>query len=233
MKMSCLLVDDEPIARDILKGYIDKTPYLEIAGNCASAMEAFQFLQSKPVDLIFLDIEMPEMTGLQFLKSLTHPPKVILTTAYREFAVEGYELNALDYLVKPISFERFIKAVGKLNPTTVDPIPGRIKRNDKPFIFIKEDRKLIKIYLHEIIYIESQRDYVKIQTDSREIKTRHTLTYFVELLPDSEFIKIHRSFLVAFSRIRSIGDNKIEVEGKELPIGGNYKEQIMSKFNIQ
>lgn len=234
MKIKCLLIDDEPIAREILESYIEKAGYLEVKGMYGSAIEAFEYLQTHPVELIFLDIQMPEMSGLQFLKTLSNPPKVILTTAYREYAVDSYELNVIDYLVKPISFDRFMKAIGKVvahNNTST--LKSNLALEERPFIFLKGERKLIRVYLDEIIYLESQRDYVLIVTTSTNVKTRHTLQYFEELLPQNQFIRIHRSFMIAVSKIQSISENRIEAGGKELTIGGNYKQAILDRLNIK
>jgi len=232
MKIKCLLIDDEPIAQDVIESHIERIEVLEVTGKCRSAIEAFGFLQTQNVDLIFLDIQMPELTGLEFIKTLTNPPKIIITTAFREYAVDGYELDVLDYLVKPISFERFLKAISKLIPTKQNGADNNtVNANEEPFIFLKEDRKLVRIYLNEIIYLESQRDYVKIVTNKKQITTRHTLNYFEELLPTSIFLRIHRSFIVAIPKVDSISENTIEAGGKELPIGGNYKQAI--SFNIK
>jgi DNA-binding LytR/AlgR family response regulator len=179
---------------------------------------------------------MPKLTGLEFLKALTNPPKIIITTAFREHAADSYELDVLDYLVKPIPFERFMKAVGKMIQPKPSQLVARAKgelEEDIPFIFVKEDRKLVRIYLHEIIYLESQRDYVQIATIAKQIKTRHTLQYFEELLPKKQFVRIHRSFIIAVAKIQSVSENRVEAGGKELMIGGNYKKAIFDKLNIR
>ena len=233
MKIRCLLIDDEPIAQEIIESYIEKIDILEVAGKCRSASEAFTYLQTQNVDLIFLDIQMPEISGLEFIKILTNPnpPKIIITTAFREYAVDGFEMAVLDYLLKPISFDRFLRAIGKMLPTKKDEEGNNIANsNSEPFIFLKEDRKLVKISLNEIIYLESQRDYVKIVTTTKQITTRHTLNYFEELLPSTLFLRIHRSFIAAVPKIESISENAIEVGGKELPIGGNYKQEISRRY---
>jgi DNA-binding LytR/AlgR family response regulator len=233
MKLKCLLVDDEPIARDVIESYIAQVATLELVETCSSAVEAFAFLQTNRVDLIFLDIQMPQLTGLELLKTITNPPKIIITTAYREYAVESFELDVVDYLVKPIPFERFIKAVGKVHQHTEPKEQLPVIAQEEPFIFIKEERKLIKIYLREILFLESLRDYVKITTLSKTITTRHTLGYFEELLPESQFIRIHRSFVIAISKIESISENKIGIGGTELAIGGNYKQAVLDQLKIR
>ena len=235
MKIRCLLVDDEPIAQDVIESYISRIDVLEMVGKCRSAIEAFSFLQEQSIDLILLDIQMPQLTGLEFLRTLVNPPKVIITTAYREYAVDSYELDVLDYLVKPISFERFMKAIGKIAQIRVSEnnvIKDSVSQ-DEPFIFVKEDRKLVRIYLRDIICIESQRDYVLIMTITRQIKTRHTLQFFEELLPVKQFVRIHRSFIIAISKIQSVSENRIEAGGMELMIGGNYKQAILDRLNIK
>lgn len=236
MKIRCLLVDDEPIAQDVLESYIERIEVLEMVGKCRSAIEAFTFLQDQRIDLIFLDIQMPQLTGFDFLKTLVNSPKIIITTAYREYAVDSYEFEVLDYLVKPIPFERFMKAIGKITQLKAqenDLAAKDLITQEEPFIFVKEDRKWMRIYLHDIIYLESQRDYVQIVTSDRKIKTRHTLQYFEELLPIKHFVRIHRSFIIAVSKVQAVSDNRIEAGGMELTIGGNYKQAILDRLNIK
>ena len=233
MKIRCLLVDDEPIALDILTAYVRQMDVLELTGRCQSAVEAFGILQTKPVDLLFLDIQMPQLSGLDLLRTLPNPPKTIITSAYREYALDGYELNVVDYLVKPIAFERFVRAVGKVvssqhripvsNPTV----------QEEPFLFVREDRRLVRIELQDIISLESLRDYVKISTTTQTITTRQTIGYYEELLPADRFIRIHRSFIVSLAKIRAITDTQIEVPGQTLPIGRYYKQQIFEQLQIQ
>ncbi|MBD2702706.1 response regulator transcription factor [Spirosoma sp. BT702] len=238
MKIKCLLVDDEPIALDVLAAYVNQVDGLELAGKCRSAVEAFTFLQSKSVDLLFLDIQMPQLSGLELLRTLPqwalqNPPKTIITSAYREYALDGYELDVLDYLIKPIPFERFIKAIGKaftqkrLTPQTT------AVATDEPFLFVKEERQLIRINLGEIISLESLRDYVKITTLNRQVTTRQTLGYYEELLPSEQFLRIHRSFIVAKSKILSMTETSINVAGQTLPIGRYYKAQVVDQLQVR
>lgn len=238
MKIKCLLVDDEPIALEVLAVYIRQVDGLELVGKCRSAVDAFTLLQSKPVDLLFLDIQMPQLSGLDLLRTLPqrtllNPPKTIITSAYREYALDGYELDVLDYLVKPIPFERFIKAVGKVfthKQAVLLPTPVAA---DEPFLFIKEDRQLIRINLAEIISLESLRDYVKITTLTQQVTTRQTLGYYEDLLPGEQFLRIHRSFMVAKAKILSMTETCINVPGQTLPIGRYYKGQVMDQLQVR
>ena len=233
MKIKCLLVDDEPIALDILAGYVRNVDVLELVGHCRSAVEAFTVLQNKAVDLMFLDIQMPQFSGLDLLRTLPHPPKTIITSAYREYALDGYELNVLDYLIKPISFERFMKAVGKMltnRPMAFPPLPAA---EEEPFLFVKEDRKLVRINLSDIISLESLRDHVKITTRSQQVVTRQTIGYYEERLPNEQFLRIHRSFIVAVAQIKVITETRLEVPGQSLPIGRNYKQQVFERLPVR
>ena len=233
MKIRCLLVDDEPIALDILTSYVRQVDGLELVGRCRSAVEAFTVLQNKPVDLLFVDIQMPQLSGLDLLRTLPNAPKAVITSAYREYALEGYELDVLDYLIKPIPFERFMKAVGKL--VTHWPVAAFQPQvlTEEPFIFVKEDRRLIRLLLRDIISLESLRDYVRFRTSTQEITTRQTISYYEELLPDEPFIRIHRSFIVAMAQIQALTETQLEVPGQTLPIGRNYKQQVFDRLQVR
>ena len=233
MKIKCLLVDDEPIALSILTAYVRQVDALELVGCCQSAVEAFTVLQNKPVDLLFLDIQMPQLSGLDLLRTLPNPPKAIITSAYREYALDGYELDVLDYLIKPIPFERFLKAVGKIvtcRPTVSVPAatPG-----EEPFIFVREDRKLIRVALRDILFLESLRDHVKIKTITQQVITRQTISYYEELLPADRFMRIHRSFMVAVSKIDAITETYFQVGGHHLAIGRSYKQQVFQQLQVR
>ncbi|WP_370089571.1 LytR/AlgR family response regulator transcription factor [Ekhidna sp.] len=223
-KIKCLVVDDEPIARDILVGYIVQLDNLELAGTCINAIEANNFLQTESVDLILLDIEMPQVSGLNFLANLENPPKVIITTAYREFALEGFELNALDYLLKPISMERFMRAIQKITQTESKELP------EASYIYLKADKKMVQIFFHEIEYIEGLSNYVKIHLTDRMIISYQKLSHLEKVLPEHDFIRIHRSFIVARVKVKSYTTSFLEVGGAEIPIGGNYKEEVLGKL---
>lgn len=226
-----LIVDDEPLALEILESYISRIPELELISKCSNAIEANQCLSKNKIDLMFLDIEMPVMRGTDFVKTLDLPPKVIFTTAYPEFAVQGFELNAIDYLLKPISFERFVKSVNKATKL-LDIQPDVTKQIDsKPeFIFVKADKRLIKVNFNDIIYIEGLKDYVIIRTDSGKIITLQTMKSLEDKLPMENFMRIHRSYILNTDKIHSISGGAVEVlekgQIKTLPIGANYKDLL-------
>ena len=233
MKIRCLLVDDEPIALDVLASYVRQVDALELAGQCRSGVDAFTVLRTKPVDLLFLDIQMPQLSGLDLLRTLPHPPKTIITSAHREYALDGYELDVVDYLIKPIPFERFIKAVGKVFaylPTVPSP---KSTISDETCLFVKEDRQLIRLTLGDIIFLESLRDYVRITTSSGQITTRQTLGYYEELLPSEQFLRIHRSFIVAKTKILSMTESRITMPGQSLPIGRHYKWHVFEQLQVR
>ncbi len=220
-KIKCLVVDDEPIAQDILVGYIEQIANLELVGTCINAIEANDILQQRKVDLILLDIEMPMVSGLNFLANLDNPPKVIITTAYRDYAVEGFELNVIDYLLKPISIERFMKAIHKINT------PPKAVFEEEQFIYLKADKKMVQIVLDEILYIEGLSNYVKIHLTDRMVISYQKLSYLEEILPVDNFIRVHRSFIVARSKIRSYTTSYLEVMKEEIPIGGSYRDSVL------
>lgn len=227
MELRCYIIDDEPLAIEVLEAHIKKYGRLELAGTFQNAIEAFNALQKEPVDLIFLDIQMPGLTGIDFLKSLTDAPDVIFTTAYREYALEGFELNVLDYLLKPISFERFIKAMGKVSKTNTKEIAAISgPETDESLLFIPVDKKMVRVQLDSILYIESQRDYISIQTTAKKIKAHQQISTIEEKLPASEFLRIHRSFIVSVQKIESWSASEIEVPNKILPVGRTYKKQV-------
>jgi len=228
-----MIVDDEPLALNILEGYIKQLPHLELAARCSNPLEAISMLKSRPVDIMFLDINMPVLNGLSLLKSLAHPPRVILTTAYRDYALESYDLNVLDYLLKPISLERFIVAVNKYLPgnTAERIMMPELALPDDRFIYFKSDKKMIKIFLKDILWIESLKDYVKVITSNRQIVTYERISYLEEKLPDELFIRIHRSFIVAVNHIQSFSATFVQVNDTELPIGRLYKNDVFRQLN--
>lgn len=225
-KLNCLIVDDEPIAQDILASYIDQMDSLTVAGKCINAMEANNILQKESIDLILLDIEMPQVSGLNFLANLEHPPKVIITTAYREHALEGFELNVVDYLLKPISMERFMRAVQKV----VDAKKEINSAGEDDYIYLKADKKMVQIYFNDILHIEGLSNYVKIHLSSEMIISYQKLSYLESILPKNDFIRIHRSFIVSRKKIKSYNSSFIAVENSEIPIGGSYKEEVLGKL---
>jgi two-component system, LytTR family, response regulator len=227
MKYSCLIVDDEPLAVEVIKTFIDNLGIFKIVGECSNAIEAYQILSNETVDLIFLDIQMPGIKGTDFLKNLINPPKVIFTTAYRDYALEGYELNVVDYLLKPIPYERFIKAVDKF--VNLGTKINEYSTKDQ-FIYLNINKKVHKILIDEIVYVESIKDYLSIHTLSSEIVAKHTISSFEIMLPENEFVRIHRSFIVSIKKIKGFNSQFIEIGKKELPIGPNYHAKVFEKL---
>lgn len=230
-KIKCLIVDDEPPARELIRSYIQQVAMLEIAGEYGNAIQAFGFLQHHAVDLLFLDIRMPQLTGTDFLRTLTNPPKVIFTTAYSEYALEGYELDAVDYLLKPIRFDRFLKAVNKVFDTVnlkpvAEPAPAEVKR-EMPFVYFRADRKMIKVLLDDIDYIESMKDYIKVVTRQGTIITRQSISSVEAMLPEKEFVRVHRSYIVSLRKINSFTHELLEIGKTEIPIGKLYRNEVM------
>lgn len=236
MKTKCMIVDDEPLARDLMRSHIEKLENFEIVADCHNAMKALSVLREKHVDLIFLDIQMPQITGIEFLKTLKHPPKVIFTTAFREYAIEGFELDVVDYLLKPITFERFLKSVNKYyqmcqDQVQVVPSTKSEKVAEESFIYVKENKKVIKIYLSEIRYIEGFSEYIQIYTEKRKILTKTSMSLMETKLPAENFLRIHKSYIVPFNKIEAFTANTIEIHGKELPIGRNFKNAVLNSLN--
>lgn len=221
MACKCIIVDDEPPAIKVLKKYIGSVPQLEITGSCKNAFEALNLLSKEKVDLIFLDIDMPRLNGTQFLRTLSLPPKVIFTTAHKDFAVEAFELEAVDFLLKPISFERFLKAVNKVLHTNYSLTENPTSTSS--FVYFRADRKMIKVFLNEILYIESYRDYVIIHLEKvRELRVKLTLNHVEKLLPCNQFLRIHRSFLVSIDKMTAFTKTDVEIGKTELPIGKSF-----------
>jgi len=229
-KIKCLVVDDEPPAREILKQHIAGIEALELAGTCANAVEAISFLKDHQVDLIFLDIQMPQLLGTNFIRTLKSSPKVIFTTAFRKYALEGFELDAVDYLLKPISFERFLKGVNKVLQINFPVDHSQSKENHKQqansFLYFRADRKMVKVFFNDILFIEALKDYIKIVTINRTIVTKYVLTTLAELLPADEFLRIHKSYIVAINKIESYNADSIQIAKHELPIGRLYKYDV-------
>lgn len=229
-----LIVDDEPIAHRIIEKYCENLPHLEKKGNCFNAFEAMQFLNEHEVNLLFLDINMPKLTGFDFLKTISNPPKIIVTTAYKEFALEGYELNISDYLLKPFSFERFIKAINKTIVTK--------KTNDnslvtKPEIksvassfFLKGDKKHSQVHFKDLLFIEAYGHYTKVYLKNEMIISHEKISSFEKLLPKSQFVRTHKSFIVAKNEINYIEGNRISIQNHKIPIGQTYKENVNKLF---
>ncbi|MBD0333746.1 MAG: response regulator transcription factor [Chitinophagaceae bacterium] len=236
-KIICLAVDDEPPALDVLKKFISSVHTLELAGTCLDAVEAINFLQANPVDLIFLDIKMPELLGTDLIRSLKNPPKVIFTTAFRKYAVEGFELDAVDYLLKPISFERFLKAVNKVLQSNVTTTHTFLPENEaakepvNSFMYFRADRKMIKIFFEEILFIEALKDYIKIVTATRTIVTKYVLSELEDVLPANKFLRIHKSYIIAVNKVESYNADCVQMLTHELPIGRLYKFDVTRTLN--
>lgn len=232
MKIKCLIIDDEPLAINVIKNYIEQIEELELINSFSNSIEGLNFLKNNNVDVIFLDINMPVLDGINFIKSLENPPLLIITSAYDEFAIETYELDVLDYLVKPIEFPRLMKAVNKVykrldnnNKTAID------SSKEHPFIFVKIDKKKMKkIFLDEILVIESLKDYLKINTTSGKYIIHSTLSDFTNLLPEKDFIRIHRSYTVAIDKIDAVEGNSIEIEGLRYVIGRSYIDEVKQRI---
>lgn len=230
--VKCLIVDDEPMARDVIRRYVEQIPSLHIAGEFGNAIDATLFLQKNTVDMIFLDIRMPQLSGTDFVRSLRNVPKIIFTTAHKEYAHEGFELDVIDYLLKPIRFDRFLRAVNKAYPQQAEMGNGVTNaqhdlRFASPFIYLKVDRKMIKIMLDDILYIESDKDYVRVFTTGSTIVTRQTISSVEAMLSENKFFRIHRSFIVSLDKIRSFSNEIVEIGNKELPIGKLYRNSFL------
>jgi len=230
MKIRCLIVDDEELAVKVIEKYISTIPTLELTGTCDNAVEAISFLHSHEVDLLFLDINMPEMSGLEMLRTLSHTPHVILTTAYSEFALESYEFGVVDYLLKPIKLDRFIKAVNKvvdLYESSSSPDQEKISAS---FIFIKEEHVTHKVDHLDILYVEAYGNYLKIHTSKKVYVTRETMQHFQEKLPRSIFVRCHKSFIVNLSHVTKAMGNVLYINSTEVPIGSLYKAEVMRQI---
>jgi DNA-binding LytR/AlgR family response regulator len=231
-KITCLVVDDEPPALEVLKKYIESIFSLELAGTCANAVEALNLIQQKNIDLLFLDIQMPQILGTDFIRTLVNPPKIIFTTAYRKYAVEGFDLDAVDYLLKPISFERFLKAVNKVMKTSIQlgaqtgQTMTKEKETTEPFIHFRSDRRMLKVALDEILYIESLKDYIRVVTKSKTILTKQSISSLEENLPANAFLRIHRSYIIAVNKIDFFTNELVGINKLELPISRMYRHEV-------
>lgn len=230
MKLKCLIVDDEPIAQNIVKGFILDTPKLELFAVCDNALEALNVLEKNRIDLLFLDIEMPKLSGLSFLKTLPAPPATIITTAYREFALEGFELSVVDYLLKPFSFERFLKAINKVNISTDADIGMPETNPSTEYTYFKVDRKNVKVNYDDIFYIQGLSNYVKIHLKNDILVVYEKLLDLEKSLPRDEFVRIHKSYIVSLTKIKSYTSDSIEMADKELSIGNTYRKHFFSKI---
>ncbi len=229
-KITCVIVDDEPIAREILESFIKRTPNLELISSCKNAVEALQISQTETIDLFFLDINMPEVNGLSLAKIINKKSKVIFTTAYRDYAIDGFDLNVTDYLLKPIAFERFLQAIQKASFPNLNTKPFKHNQNKKDFMFVRANRKMVKINFKDILYVESLADYVKIYTNKNTTITRETISKIETILPNSCFIRVHRSYIISIVKITSYTNEYIEIDKKTIPISRSYKESVLQKL---
>lgn len=236
-----LIVDDEYMARMLLENYAQKLPNLEIVGLCENAIEALNYLRNEKIDILFLDIQMPHLTGLELVQTLQRKPAIVFTTAYSEHAVEGFRLDAIDYLLKPFSFERFVQAINKAtnyisfqdNQQSQLPDNQEIKEKEINHLFVKADGKLIKVKFEEILYIEGLKEYVSLYTAKDRIITLQSLKNLEEILPDSNFLRVHKSYIIALDKIQSIVGNQVEINKKMIPIGLTYKESLLEKLGLE
>lgn len=230
--MKCLIVDDEPLARELLESYLSRIEELKLVKSCSNAIEAFTCIQQRPVDLLFLDIEMPQVTGIDLLRSLKNKPRIILTTAYREYAFEAYDLDVVDYMLKPISFDRFLRGIGKIKQLKQQPEVSfdegdTIQSFNDAYLYLKENREMVKVFLKDILYIESLRDYVRVKTVKQEVITYQKISYLEQKLPQTKFIRVHRSFIIAMDKVISFTPASVKVNTIEIPIGRNYKNMTL------
>jgi len=229
--LNYMIVDDEPLAIDVIENYLGRLDAHNIT-RCENAVEAFQALQSKSFDLVFLDIEMPLLSGIEFLKSVKDPPLVVITTAYRDYAVEGFELEVVDYLVKPVSFPRFMKTMEKV----VKLSQPAVKKEDKEknaagdYLFLKVDRKFVKVLINDILYIESLKDYIRVKTPTQALISYQSLTEITDKLPSGRFVRVHRSYTIAIDKVSMIDGNCVEVDGKLIPISREHRQEVMEKI---
>jgi two-component system, LytTR family, response regulator len=228
MKFNCLIVDDEPLAVALMENHIRQVPFLALAGKCFNAMEAIAFLEKNEVDLIFLDIEMPYLTGMQLKSFLPEKQKVIFTTAYSEFAIESYEKNAFDYLLKPITFERFLKSVKRLQ--NIEPVKPSIPNPAEVHIFVKSGREIIKLEYDDILYIEGLKDYVSLVTDTERVITYKLMRELEETLP-TNFARVHLSYIINCNKIKKISDNQVIIQERSIPISEKYRDIFLQKVS--
>lgn len=227
-KLQCIIIEDEPLAAEVLMDYVRQVPFLQFTDWCTDAVQAMDIIRQKPVDVIFLDLHLPGIKGFDFLKTLTVKPQVIITTAYHEYALQGYEWQVVDYLVKPIEFSRFLQAANKLKaPVHEQTTPQSQAEPPAGYLYLYADKKQVKVDFQDIVYAESQKDYLKIRLKQKTIVVRHTMQELERALPPRDFIRIHRSYVIASSAIDAWTASSIEAGGRTFPIGRNYREQVI------
>jgi two-component system, LytTR family, response regulator len=226
--INCLLIDDEPLALQLLEDFVKKTPYLKLAGKFEEPLQALPLIDSQQVDLLFLDIKMPDITGIEFFKSLTYKPEVIFTTAYSEFAIDGFELKAMDYLLKPVSFEKFITATNRVKEYIEFKNNREVKSRD--YFFINVSHKLHKLFYDDILYLEGYKDYTKVYLSSAAspLLILHNLKYFEDMLNQNEFIRIHRSYIVSIRKVNTVSRKSVTIQSNTLPVSDNYRDKFFS-----
>ena len=227
----CLIVEDEPLAAEVLQDYIRQVPFLKLIKTCSDAIYAMETLKEEKIDLVFLDIHLPKLKGLDFIKSLTNPPHIIITSAYHEYALEGHELNVLDYLLKPIEFKRFLKAVNRLSAVQEHTEDVSQKPSEREYLFFNVSKKKVKIFLDEILYIESLKEYIRVCTRQKTIIPKFQLGEIEEILSKNNFLRVHRSFIVAKDKIDAFTATDVEVSGKQFPIGRSYKDVVQTALD--
>ncbi len=231
--IQCIIVDDEPVAREILESHLSKIEVVKVIGSCKNAVEAFNLLNRKKIDLVFLDISMPEISGLSLAKTINKEVKIIFSTAYREYAVDGFDLQAVDYLLKPISFERLLQAINKYSDENTPQLfaeTNELVPEKSDYFFVRSDRRMIKICYSEILYIESLADYLKIHLTDKTVVTRETITNIEARLPKNEFIRTHRSYVVALGKIDSFTSELVEIGKKQIPVSRSYKNEVLDRL---
>ena len=229
-----IIVDDEPLAHDVIESFCELLPHLSLEKHCYNAMEAMQYLNNNTVDFMFLDINMPKLTGFEFLRTLTNPPKIIVTTAYKEHALEGYELNVSDYILKPFSFDRLVKAINKAISEVPKNAKTTISSDSSPVksrLFLKGDKKYHQIHLDDILYIEAYGNYSKVFLKDEMIVSHEKISSFESLIPQENFLRVHKSFIIAIDKIKLIEGNRINIENHKIPIGQTYKSSINKLYN--
>jgi DNA-binding LytR/AlgR family response regulator len=229
---NCLIIEDEPLAAEVLKDYIHQVPFLNLTDHCTDALYAIDVLQKFPIDLVFLDIHLPRMKGIDFIKTLKKPPRIIITSAHQEYAIKAFEFNVIDYLLKPIEFSRFLMAVNKMEQTKEVVLPAAALSNlsERVHLFFTVGKKRVKVFLDEILYIESIKEYIRVTSKTKSVLTKFKLSEIEGLLSENNFIRIHRSFIVAKDKIEAFSASEVEVSGKQLPIGRSYRELVT--FNL-
>jgi len=224
--MKCIIVDDEPLAREILESYVEKVPFLKLIASCKNAFEALDKIQQEKPDVIFLDIQMPDLNGIQFYESLVYKPLVIFTTAYSDYAVSGFDLDATDYLVKPFSFDRFMKAVNKARVNRKKEVSENSGNFRRKFMFVKDGVKIVRVPYDDILYFEGMKDYVKIVMKEKFILTLISMQHMADKLPNDLFVRVHRSYIVSISKIEKVEKNRVVIADKWIPVGNSYKDLL-------